>query len=607
VSTDFNDDGSFAINLVDLIQQSKIFQGIGREACERLLPRLEKLSLKQGEILFKEGDSSDCLYILADGQLMAVLTTPEGKQKIVGIIEKGETVGELGALSNQPRSVTIRAATNCHILKFPQKEFEWFSKEYPSFVSHIINLIINRSQNTLKLISQKKLYQHIIIIKGYEQAPIDLFMQKLIENFADDPKFQLLKIIPPNINLALVIEEAESQNKNVIFELEENRFNELQHKLNHIGGIFVIVNGDKPRYLSKFALKMLNRTQTPFCNQYELVLLHADNIKIPQATSTWLNQASFTLHHHLRNNDNADYLRLLRFMFGKAIGLVLGGGGNKGWVDIGVIKALLDKNIPIDAIGGASVGAIVGACFNHGQSYEKTFSNFKYLVEATSHLFSFKNLTWPLISLISGKKSTEALHTVFENILIEDLWRPYFSLACNLSTGKEVLHTRGLLWEKLRATAALPGVVPPLVIDGELYCDGGVLNNLPVDCMRPLLGNESTIIAVSLMGHNEHIIHYNFPPIVPFRIGLMKKLRLGYKEYTFPPFFSTFLQALLLGSSSKERANQLAADIIIQPDLSGFRTLDVNVVKINDMIEIGYDSMIEQLEHPIFKSINSRI
>jgi NTE family protein len=595
-----NDNELFAADLVSVIHSSRIFSTVDRAACEKLLPRLEKIILLQGNILFEQGDPSDSLYILIDGQLVSMLLTPEGKQKIVGTIEKGETVGELGAISNQPRSSTIRATANCKLLKLSRNEFDEFSKENPGFITRVIDLIITRSQNTLKLMSQKKLYQHIAIIQGTENTNLDKFLQKLKENFKTSNRYILLDS-PVDTNLFRAIEQAEEKHQIVFFKLDPKKLAELGSKLNHLGGVLVVADADSSGRLSQFALDLLSRHQTPFATQYDLVLLHDDKTTLPHGTMNWLGQANFTLHHHLRMNDDLGYQRIIRFMKGTAYGLVLGGGGSKGWVGLGAIKALLDAGIPIDAIGGTSVGAMVGACYITAQDYDATYLSFKKIIDSLHNPFSWRNLTWPLISIFSMQKATLCAKDLFSNKQIEDMWLPFFSIACNLSTGKETVHRQGSLWKKIRATSSLPGIAPPLVLKGELYVDGGLMNNLPVDCMRAMLGEDSTIIAISLMGKTDKIIHYNFPPALPFRVGLLKKLGLGYKDYTFPPFFNTFLQSLLIGSSTKEKINQLASDILICPDLSPFRSLEIDENKIQPMIEIGYTEMQEALKSFKFK------
>ncbi|MHB1948051.1 MAG: patatin-like phospholipase family protein [Gammaproteobacteria bacterium] len=594
-SGDDENQNGFAANLIDIILHSKIFSSIDRSACEALLPRLERITLPQGDILFEQGDPSDCLYILVEGQLIAIIHTHEGKNKIVGTIEKGETVGELGALSNQPRSLTIRASTNSKLLKLSHKQFEVFCKEQPQFISRIIDLIITRSQNTLKLLSQKKIYKHIAIIGGNQEAPLKHFLDKFKEVISHDPTFIFLEDDLSQTQLNQLTEEAEQKNQIIIFALNENNFNSYRTKLKHINSIFVVVDGDVPTFLSDLASTMLSRHKTPFATRYELVLVHDDETPLPTGTKDWLMQAKFTMHHHIKINNIPDYQRFLRFIQGKAIGLVFGGGGQKGWVHIGVLKALLDANIPIDAIGGTSVGAVAAASYAKTLNYAKAYKIFENNSYASKDFFGLSNLTLPLISIITSKRQTEALMADFK-FNAEDLWLPFFSITSNLTTGKEVVNREGMLWENLRAGAALPGIAPPSIIDGEICYDGGLLNNLPVDHMQTILNNEGITIAVSLSNQPIRHVNYNFPPVITFWIALIKLLKLGYKNYKFPPYMNTFLNSLLIGGATKEKTNELAADILINPHLNQFRLLKINKKIIHEMIEIGYKHTYTQLQ-----------
>lgn len=592
---DANNPNSFSADLVEIIQSSKVFAGIDTAACEALLPSLERIILNQGETLFEQGDPSDCLYILVDGQLIAQLLSHEGINKIVGTIDKGETVGELGALSSRHRSLTVRAAVDSKLLKLNRDKFEQFCIEQPGFISGIIDLIITRSQNTLRLISKKKVHRHIAILAGNQFAPLDNFLKKLKEIFESDSSFVFLDDMNGDSLPSDLIDKIENENKSAIFILNENNYKNAQSKFNHINSIYILVDGDIHSPLSDFALKILDKSGTPFVSQYELVLMHDDHIDAPTRTREWLTQADFTLHHHVRINHDEDYHRVKRFMQGKAVGVIFGGGGQKGWGGIGALKALLDAKIPIDAVGGTSVGALAAALYAKNLSYDKTLTEFTKNSAASRHFFALHKLTLPLISVITSKSQTNALINSFQDTQIEDLWLPFFAITSNLSTGKEVVHRRGLVWEKIRASAALPGIAPPVVMDGEIHYDGGLLNNLPVDRMRALLGNEGVTIAVTLSGHSHKPIHYHFPPIVSFWVSLIKLLNLGYKHYKFPPFFNTFLNALLIGASSKENTNKLITDILITPDFNKFRLLKLNNKNIQDMIEISCKATLERL------------
>jgi NTE family protein len=324
-------------------------------------------------------------------------------------------------------------------------------------------------------------------------------------------------------------------------------------------------------------------------------LLYKKNT-FPQNTQEWLYKAEFFLHHHVRLNHSPDFERLLRFMRGKAFGLVLSGGGAKGWAHIGVLRALLESHIPIDAVGGVSAGALVGGLYTLNYNYEDTYKLFERVLSATQNIVSFRNLSWPAISLFTCEQFTHELQSVLGNRRIENMWLPYFCVTCNLGTYKEARHRSGLLWEKMRGSVAVPGLVPPMVINGQLHIDGGVTNNLPVDVMRDLLGRDSKIIAVELMNESTDNVRYNFPPDLTFMQSILSKLRLGYRDYKYPPFLETFVKSLLVGASAKQKENSAAADLLIEPDTRPYHMLRLrSKAEQDDLINLGYQITFEKI------------
>jgi predicted acylesterase/phospholipase RssA len=591
-------------DLIELLQTTELFSEIHEEVAEALLKRLQQVELATGDTLFEEGTHSDSFYILIEGHLIALLKTSEGREKVIGSIAIGETVGEMGALSEQPRSLTVRATVHSKLLKLTRAEFELFSKDHPQILMNMINYIITRSQNTLKLISEKKVYEHIAIVKGNECVDINHFYLKLKEYLPEKNNIVLLNSENPNTNLSKEISHADKSGKILVFLLTPELLKSLQAKINHVGEIYIVVKNETDPVFLEFALAMAKGQHNPIKTEVRLIILHNDDVVTPTHTIKWLTQANFTMHHHLRLNNKNEYQRLIRFITGKPVGVVLGGGGGKGWACIGALKAFLDSQIPVDIIGGTSVGALIGACYAHHLDYDKLLEDYSKLSHAADKPFALKNFSWPLISLLSSKKPTEQLMKTFGDTQIEDLWIPFYSIATNLNKGKEVIHQTGLLWECLRASMALPGIIPPVVIEGQLYVDGGILNNLPVDVMRTLLGKDAYIIAISLSKLGEDKRRYSFPPIITFRMGLMRKLGLGYKDYKFPPFFNTFLNALLIGSSAREKANKLKANLLVSPDLSSFGTLKIDILQSQKILEIGYQSTKGLIMSELQNSLN---
>jgi NTE family protein/lysophospholipid hydrolase len=214
----------------------------------------------------------------------------------------------------------------------------------------------------------------------------------------------------------------------------------------------------------------------------QLVLLHSEATVQPRGTAPWLALRPFRRHHHLRRGRRADMARLARFLANRAVGLVLGGGGARGFAHIGVIRALVEAGIPIDRVGGTSMGAVIAAQHACGYSWQQLL---EVNHEGWVRMAPQKVYTLPLISVVSNRKGERMLEFMYGDAHIEDLWLPFFCVSTNISRTEQVVHRQGPLSEAVAASMTIPGVTPPVLFgEGDLLVDGGVLNNLPTDVMR---------------------------------------------------------------------------------------------------------------------------
>jgi NTE family protein len=328
---------------------------------------------------------------------------------------------------------------------------------------------------------------------------------------------------------------------------------------------------------------------------YELIILHTKISPVAENSKRWLKLANFSSHHHFHLGNAEDQLRFIRVISEKRIGLVLGGGGIRGWTHIGVLKALEEKKIPIDVIGGTSVGALVGACYAMTRNAESTNDLFIKLTKIISLKTFMKEITYPLISFFNGKHATNILQEIFQQLHIEDLWIPFFCISANLSTREDVMHTSGLLWEKLRASNSLPGIVPPMVIDGQLHFDGGLVNNLPVDRMKYLLGGNCKTIASLLTNFAPDETRYAFPPVLGMMGNILYRLGLTHREYVIPPLFDTFIQSVLMGSVLNEKHTIAIADVVIPMDHVSNSILFLKNLTPAQLIQSGYEAACKKL------------
>jgi NTE family protein len=590
-------------DLIQSIKNCKVFASLDPhgDVFQALAAQFTKVHLKNGEVVFQQGDMSHSLYILVSGKLAAILSTPDAKPRSVGHILPVETVGELGALSGDPRSLTVKAIEDSTLLQLPADTFKKLCRQYPAILFETLHPVVSRSQQIIQLLSTAEKRKHIALLPANGDVHLEKFEAKIKETIKRYKKVAFLSeqdinsAADPAKNYEALIQETEESNVIIIYLLKSYETPLAKACWDRIGKVYVIGEGNTKPHLDTFTLEKLHNTRHLIEVRRELILLYRKDA-LPQNTHEWLHKADFFLTHHIRQDYTPDYQRLLRFMRGKAFGLVLSGGGAKGWAHIGALRALLESHIPIDAIGGVSAGALIGGLYALNYNYEETYRHFETLLGAAHNIVSWRNFCWPAISLFECEKFTLEVQKIFGNKKIENIWLTYFATTCNLGTYREVTHRNGLLWEKCRATVSVPGLVPPMVINGEMHIDGGVINNLPVNTMRDLLGAESKIIAVELMSEIVDHNRYYFPPTLNFKEAMLAKFRLGYRNYKFPPFLETFIRSLLVGSSVRQKENSAAADLLIDPDTRAFSILKLNNRnQQNDLIDLGYQTAFEKI------------
>lgn len=586
-------------NLLEAIKRAKVFISVEATRIIQLLPHFKQVKLSAGKILFRQGEDSDYIYIVVKGKLSAVLTTARGEYRTLGVIGPGETVGELGVLSGFARSLTIGVLEEAELVGLPSPIFRQLCQKYTSVLLTTVDPIINRALQTIKLLQGEKLIENSVLFPATQNFDFTSFRQQIEEHVSQLKPMKLISKNPTDPHEYLKLERISEKDgtKTHVFFLETIEKIALQYLTEKVSKFYLVADGTKEVHIDEFATQVLKIISSFPHVKLFLVLVYPDGTKTPKRTNAWLSQKlDFHLHHHVRKNRHEDFQRLCRFMNGSAVGVVFGGGGAKGLAHIGVIKALMAKNIDIDAVGGTSIGALAAASFILNTRFDKIDKNFRWMLEKCYDVLSYRHLVWPIVSLLSSNPITESAINFFNDTRIENMWLPFFCISANLAENREEVHRTGLLWQALRASASTPGVVPPVVINGQLHLDGGLLNNLPVDVMRNLLGPGCKIIASKLSSSEHDLTQYDFPPTLTFKQTLMVKLRISPNKYKFPPYFDMFINALLLGSSYKERQNSLAANMLINPDLTQFKSLAVLKKHEKKLIAIGYEEAVRVIE-----------
>ncbi|CAG01292.1 unnamed protein product, partial [Tetraodon nigroviridis] len=184
---------------------------------------------------------------------------------------------------------------------------------------------------------------------------------------------------------------------------------------------------------------------------------------------------------------HSDFSRLARVLTGNSIALVLGGGGARGCSHVGVIKAMEETGIPIDIVGGTSIGSFIGALYADERSAVRTKQRAREWSKAMNSVFkTVLDLTYPITSMFSGSAFNSSIYKVFQDKQAEDLWLPYFNVTTDITASAMRVHQDGCVWRYVRASASYTPYLPPLCDpkDGHLLVDGCYVNNVPGSLWR---------------------------------------------------------------------------------------------------------------------------
>ena len=504
-----------------------------------LLAEIECLQLKRGDVLIREGEDADRLFVVVYGRLRIVAQDADGKETVVDEIGRGDTLGERSLLAGDARSVTVYALRESAVGVITRPLFENLKLQYPEVMTRLARIALRRVQRraaTPDAFHASDAVSFAVLPVGAPRGgvPLAAFSERLASALAaggttlhlSSARLEEL-LCRPGIaqadvgsssepTLADWLRRQEQSHCYVIYEADDGWTPWTERCLRMADRVLLVGRGESapaPTELDEPLARHSDSTIT------ELVLLQPDHISRPSGTAAWLARYAAAGHHHIRLGRPTDFDSFVRRVSGRGLGLVLGGGGARGFAHIGVFRALTEYGVDVDLVGGTSMGAILSATFAMGLNYRDTL---KLARQLASPLKLF-DPTVPVVSFFASDKVTQVLRRIYGDTQIEDLWMPCFCVSSNLTHAVAMVHRRGPLWQAVRASMAIPGIFSPILADGDLLVDGCVLNNLPIDVMQRLNHN-GPIIAVNVFPDVDLLRDYRFGPSISGWQALAAKL-----------------------------------------------------------------------------------
>ena len=581
---------------LDIIER---YLGVGTGEAEAWAHAFTEIRVRGGDWLFRQGDDGASMYFLTRGR-MQVWIEHDGTPRLVSELEPGACIGEIGLLTGDVRSAGIRAVRDCQLVELDRPAFERLAAERPTLAVQLAGAVARRLADRTSGQSQTARRGRTAAVLALSDAPAaGAFCRELVQSL--ESTGTVLCLTPARLAeagapdgdisedgtvgeaLRRWISDQEDRYRLVVFIADDERprwtaFIQRQSDL----VLWVADADDDPQRCAERQGAL--RPEHVDIGHHFLVLTRDANAA-PKETRRWLDALETDHHLHHRNGHDGDLQRIVRIVRGEGFGLVLGGGAARGFAELGVYRAMSEIGVPVDWVGGTSIGSIMGAAIALGLGPEVATERAR---EAFVGGRPFGDYTLPVLSLLKGLRMERLLAEYLPGD-IEDLPLPFFCISSNLGRGVKNLHDRGSLAAACRASASMPGIFPPAVVDGELCVDGAVLDNLPVDEMRNM--PVRSVVAVDVSSRLRQTVPFDHVPTASAILG-GRYLPFVEKKHV-PSLMTVMLKATEIGTLQRVRAQGDAADLLVNPPVRKFGMTDVK--SFDRIVNAGYEHALEQV------------
>ncbi len=477
-----------------------IFSELTADERAALMAGLETQALKRGDVLVRQGEAADALYIVISGRFSVTL---EGRREPLTEIGPEQPIGEIAFLTGGTRTATVTAMRDSLVLRLGRTEFDAIAAKCPGIWHTLTASLAQRLAATTSVsqpTSQEARPRTIAIIRAGGAHIPERFLEQFNSVFSTNANTLVLDsaraadLLPPldSAEATQALNQLESSYDYLVFVADGELTPWSQKAIRHADLVLAVAtpNADPaPNALEQLAAAFVNTEAR------RLVVVHERREPI-SGTMRWLRRRDLAMHHHVALDDRSTTRRLYRFINGTALGLVACGGGALCAAHVGLYKALLESGFEFDIVGGTSAGAAMTGAFamdKHPDDIDR----------GTHDIFvtnkAMQRYTWPRYSLLDHRHYDTQLSRYFGGINIEDLWIPFFSVSTNLSSYELHRHDRGDLFEAIRASASIPVLLPPVYTpEGEMLVDGCLLDNVPIATMHALKSGPNVVVSFDI-------------------------------------------------------------------------------------------------------------
>ncbi|HEX8358855.1 MAG TPA: cyclic nucleotide-binding and patatin-like phospholipase domain-containing protein [Longimicrobium sp.] len=549
----------------------------------------------RGELVFEQGTPTRDLFFVLSGRVRIVEFGADDLPRTLGEAGPGESVGEAAFFGSERRPERVEAARDSVLVGFTPAEFDALSARRPGLLRAVAFRLAERLHRPPP--SGPPRVSAVAILAASPGAPVSDFAARLAR--ALEPHGSVLRLdaqaveermAEPGIaqawdgsdeaaHLLSWLEGQETAHRFVIYEAEERPTAWTRRCLRRADRVLLLARAGADPRPGELELALAARDDGRLPAPRTLVLVHPDGSRMPERTGAWLKPRKVDSHHHLRWDREADFGRIARQLAGRTVGVVLGGGGARGLAHVGMLRAMDEAGIPIDLIGGTSMGAMVAAQYAHGWDWERIAATKRHVYH---RMAPHQGWTLPIISLVGTRRPEASGRWVHGDTEVEDLWTPFFCVSSDLTAAEMVVHREGLVRRVVLASSSLPAFAVPVLHGNHLLVDGGLVNNVPVDVARQL--GCGTVFAAEVSIESDAGFTCER---VPSAWEVVKARLMRRPPVRFPSLLEVAMRATVLHATYRQRVTLLDADFAFRPPIERFGMMDFP--RLDEIVEAGYE------------------
>lgn len=590
----------FRTRAIQVLRDSRVFGQLDDAVLHELAGFFDLEDVRGGHQVLREGDPSDSMFFVLSGRLRASRRNPDGTVLLYNEIGAGESVGEVGMILHQPRTADVTAVRDSTLAVLHRANFETVLRLQPLAVNRVFSQALYNHLRHGAQVAQQHYAMSFVVVPLHLGAGADTVARSLTRSLADMGRVQMLS---PNEaeqhsglesgddsdDISWRNDDLEEQFDYLVYEAEPVASPWTRRAFRQADQVIFVANAGESMAVGELEQRLMREPGFEMKRKH-MVVLHPAGTAAPREVRRWLQGRSCERVYPVRADHGEDAARLARFLTGTAVGVVLGGGGARGYAHLGVLRALAEAGIPVDMVGGNSMGALVGA------QYACDVPLDEIMRRTQAFAAGGERLTLPLISLVGGRRVERDLQKMFGDTTVDSLWRPFFAAACNLSKGHTTVQDSGPLWRAVLASNSPAGLFPPVLYKGDLLVDGAILENVPVGAMRMRLGTplerrrgNGTIIAIDVDVQNDLGVD---PQLT--RLSRSKALKeLLTRSRTTPGITEILYRAGHIGGLNQRASTIAQADHYLEPPVAEYSMMEHK--RAAEIVERGYRHAVEEI------------